>query len=373
MSFLVIYYVQPGDTLYQIAQRYNTTVQRLLELNDLPDPDMLTVGMKLNIDAPFAGGGGEESESGDPYVSRLFDGILHIIATDRLRYLRGEPVRLSLVKVNVTALPITLHYRTGQRFDFAAFREGRELWRWSAAQAFPQVTGRVVLQPGESQSFHVTWDQRDNAGRLIEPGLVTIRGYNAAEELRTRSVPIVIRIRPAVAPAPVPTPVPTPPPGVCPSGNLLADPGFEEWRDENTPVHWNGTNLYRTRYVKSGKFAAGLGAVHTERATLTQSVAGLPGRIYQLRFWAREIPQTPPRGNFTLNATVFFYDAAGRFISRADPVFTQTAIPESYTLYTLTTGLSPAGTARAEVRFAFTPAPDNNNTVGIDDVDFRCI
>jgi len=370
---LFVYYVQPGDTLYQIARRYNTTVQRLLELNNLPDPDMLTVGMQLQIDAPAPGEAGEGAGSADPYVARLFDGILHILATDRLLYSRGEPVRLSLLKVNITSSPITLHYRTGQRFDFAAFQEGREVWRWSATQIFPQVTGRVTLQPGETQNFHVTWNQRDNAGRLIEPGTVTIRGYNGAEELRNRSVPIVIRIRPAVVPTPVPTPVPTSAPGVCPSGNLLTDPGFEQWRDENTPVHWNGTNLYRTRYVKSGSYAAGMGAVHTERATLTQSVVGLPGRLYQLRFWAREIPQTPPRGNFTLNATVFFYDAAGRFISRADPVFTQTTLPENYTLYTMTTGLSPAGTARAEVRFAFTPAPDNNNTVGIDDVDFRCI
>lgn len=99
VSFLFIYYVQPGDTLYQIARRYNTTVQRLLEINNLSDPDTLTVGMKLNIDAPAAGEAGEGAESGDPYVARLFDGILHILAADRLRYSRGEPVRLSLLKI----------------------------------------------------------------------------------------------------------------------------------------------------------------------------------------------------------------------------------------------------------------------------------
>lgn len=364
---MLVHTVQPGDTLYEIARRYNTTVERILELNDIPDPNLLTVGMKLNIAAPGA------SEGADPFAARLFDSILHIIGTDRPRYLRGETIRLSLVKANISSAPVTLTYRTGQRFDFAAFREGREIWRWSATQAFPQVTGRVTLQPGEAQSFSVAWDQRDNAGRLIDPGLVTIRGYNVAEELRNRSVPIVVRIRPAAVPTPPPAPVSTPSPDFCPPGNLLADPGFEQWRNQNTLVYWNGTNLFRTRIAKSGSFAAEMGAAHAEQATLSQSVVGLPGRLYQLRFWAREIPQTPPRGNFTLSATIFFYDAAGRFISRADPVFTQTAIPERYTLYSLTTGLSPVGTARAEVRFVFTPAPDNNNTVALDDVDFRCI
>lgn len=364
---MIDYYVQSGDTLYKIARRYNTTVERILELNNIPDPGVLMVGMKLIIDTPSSG------EETDPYTARLFGGILHVIATGRSRYLRGETIDLSLVKVNTTSLTITLNYRTGQRFDFAAFQDEREVWRWSAFRAFPPVTNQVILQPGEAQVFNVTWDQRDNTGHLIEPGLVTIRGFNVAEELRGRSVPIAIRIRPAIVPTPTPPPVPTPAPGVCPSGNLLTDPGIEQWRDENTPTYWNGVNLYRTRFVKSGSSAAGLGAVHTERATLTQSVVGLPGRLYQLRFWAREILQTPPRGNFTVSVTVFFYNAAGQFISRADPVFTQTTIPEGYTLYTLTTGLSPVGTARAEVRFAFTPASGNNNTVGIDDVDFRCI
>ncbi|MEW5898951.1 MAG: LysM domain-containing protein, partial [Bacillota bacterium] len=69
MIFLFVYYVQPGDTLYQIARRYNTTVQRLLELNNLPDPDMLTVGMKLQIDAPAPGEAGEGAGSDDPYVA----------------------------------------------------------------------------------------------------------------------------------------------------------------------------------------------------------------------------------------------------------------------------------------------------------------
>lgn len=362
---MLVYTVMPGDTLYRIAQRHNTTVERILELNNIPDPDRLTVGMKLNIDAPSSGGGEAGAGRSDPHTSRFFDSVLFTLAADRSRYVRGETIRLTLVKVNTASSPVTLNYRTGQRFDLAAFQEGREVWRWLENRSFPQVTARVVLRPGQTQSFHFAWDQRDRAGRLIEPGPVTIRGYNLAEEFRNRPLALVVRVQPAAGPAPAP--------GVCPGGNLLTDPGLERWRNENTPVAWNGTNLFRTRSARTGSFAAGLGAVRREQATLTQSVAGLPGRIYQLRFWAREIPADPPKGSFTFNAMVFFYDAAGRFLTRADPVFTQTTIPERYTLFSLTTGLSPERTARAEVRFVFTPAPDNTSAVAIDEVDFRCV
>ncbi len=41
--------VQPGDTLSAIASRYNTTVQTLLNINPLPNPDILSVGQVLRL------------------------------------------------------------------------------------------------------------------------------------------------------------------------------------------------------------------------------------------------------------------------------------------------------------------------------------
>ncbi|SJZ74760.1 DUF3794 and LysM peptidoglycan-binding domain-containing protein [Selenihalanaerobacter shriftii] len=45
----VVYVVQPGDTLYKIAKRYNTTVDAIVEANDIPNPDQIDVGQKLCI------------------------------------------------------------------------------------------------------------------------------------------------------------------------------------------------------------------------------------------------------------------------------------------------------------------------------------
>jgi LysM repeat protein len=45
----VVYVVQPGDTLYKIARRYNTTVDAIVEANDIVNPDRIDVGQKLCI------------------------------------------------------------------------------------------------------------------------------------------------------------------------------------------------------------------------------------------------------------------------------------------------------------------------------------
>lgn len=46
---IVIYTVQPGDTLYQIAQKHGTTVNMIARYNGIPDPDVIDAGRLLRI------------------------------------------------------------------------------------------------------------------------------------------------------------------------------------------------------------------------------------------------------------------------------------------------------------------------------------
>lgn len=48
-SFEGYYIVQPGDTLSKIAARYGTTVQTLMSLNGLSNPDRIWAGQRLRI------------------------------------------------------------------------------------------------------------------------------------------------------------------------------------------------------------------------------------------------------------------------------------------------------------------------------------
>ncbi len=54
-SDLEIYVVQPSDTLFLIAQRYQVSVEALIETNELANPDYLEVGQTLTIPAPPPG------------------------------------------------------------------------------------------------------------------------------------------------------------------------------------------------------------------------------------------------------------------------------------------------------------------------------
>jgi LysM repeat protein len=47
-----VYIVQPGDTLFSIARRFGTTVEVLVELNNLADPRVIQVGQELLVPVP---------------------------------------------------------------------------------------------------------------------------------------------------------------------------------------------------------------------------------------------------------------------------------------------------------------------------------
>ncbi|MEA5058248.1 MAG: DUF3794 domain-containing protein [Anaerotignum propionicum] len=49
MAGAVIYTVQPGDSLWKIAKHFDTTIERILMVNDIEDPDKIYPGQKLLI------------------------------------------------------------------------------------------------------------------------------------------------------------------------------------------------------------------------------------------------------------------------------------------------------------------------------------
>lgn len=377
---MATYTVQTGDTLFAIAQRFDTTVEALVRENNIANPNVIFVGQVLTIpgdgdtdgiDGDNGGaGGGRENE-----VSRRIDNLTYTIFTDQRTYGRGENVVITLIKRNTSNRNITLRYRTAQRYEFQARRGTAIIWRWSRGRFFAQTTSTVTLRPGESQVFRVVWNQRNNQGQQVAAGLVTIEGFNVAEGLANQGISTTIRIR-AVGPTPTPTPspTPTPRPTPCPDINVLVNPGFERWPSAtSSPTGWSSSNVNRTTISRSGNYAAELGVARNARAVLSQRADIEAGRIYDLVWWARENVRAGGVGRFILFVEIFYYNRAGTFVGRTEPRYSQENIPDNrYQRYSLSTGRVPAGARTAEVRFTLEPSAGNASRVKIDDVELRC-
>jgi len=79
---------------------------------------------------------------------------------------QGKPIQLAITIA--VRDPMTLYYRTSQRYDLAVINsEDQEVWRWSRERAFAQVTEEVPLGAGETLSFPETWEQEDNDGQQV--------------------------------------------------------------------------------------------------------------------------------------------------------------------------------------------------------------
>lgn len=86
-----VYVVQKGDTLYSIAQRYNTTPSAIISLNNL-STDVLSVGQTLTIPADVESTG--EDIVTNTYVVQRGDSLYSIareygVSVERLREENG--------------------------------------------------------------------------------------------------------------------------------------------------------------------------------------------------------------------------------------------------------------------------------------------
>ncbi len=311
----------------------------------------------------------QQQAAGGTFTSTTVNGLRYTLTTDRREYHRGDQVRITFTKCNVSSRTITLNYPSGRRFEIAALRNGREVWSWSGSggQGSGQRGGTERLRPGECRTYRATWDLRDRRGNYVEQGTYTIRAENTAVQLRNRFV----QTRVEVVTRPTP---PTPPTNRCQRTNMLANPGFEDWVSPSNPRYWTANNVRRSEISQSGRFAAELGADSGREASLRQSVP-VGGRLnYQVTFRARERIKGSGLGRYALDATIYLYDRQGRFIGRIDPSYSPSSIPDrNFQQFRFTTGVLPAGADRAELRLTFRPRTGNTNSVIIDNVEMVCV
>ncbi len=104
----LIHVVQEGETLFSIAQQYETTVDVLLQLNDIADPALLYVGQELVI----PGGGGALVAA--VHVLQLGDTLANLAAgyDTTVEEIAAQNNLVSADKL-VAGMPLTVMSRTG--------------------------------------------------------------------------------------------------------------------------------------------------------------------------------------------------------------------------------------------------------------------
>ncbi len=158
-----------------------------------------------------------------------------------------------------------------------------------------------------------------------------------------------------------------------PEGNLLEDPGLEQWAG-NVPIFWGASNVGRTTIAHTGSYAAELGMVPSQQAALFQSVR-IPiraGMVHKLSFWARE--DKFGNSDYTLTAQVRFFNRVGLPVGGASNNYPCSAISDTaYQQFMINIPEAPGNATTAVVEFLFQPNTGNASTVKIDDVDLAAV
>ena len=127
-----------------------------------------------NLQAILEGIGSLERKIGEQTLSIRLE-----LDSDQIN--AGDEIAFTLFVTNENENPLSLLFNSGQIFDFYAIPEQESdnsveprvfSWNWAHGQAFVQVIQELELKSGETRSYQVTWDGRDNEGNSLTGELV---------------------------------------------------------------------------------------------------------------------------------------------------------------------------------------------------------
>lgn len=91
------YIVQPGDTIYLLASRFNTSVEAIISANSLPGPDYTYPGQLLNIPVKS-----RPSAAGKEYIAQPGESLYDIAVRHNV------PLR-ELILINCITAPYIVY------------------------------------------------------------------------------------------------------------------------------------------------------------------------------------------------------------------------------------------------------------------------
>jgi LysM repeat protein len=164
------YIVQPGDTLGKIAARYGTSVNNLMRLNGLSNPNLIWVGQRLKVSGAASGGnsGGATKPPAGPVAGRWIDVD---VSSQRLTAYQGNtPVFSTLVSTGLPRTPTVIG-------RFKIYTKLRSTRMRGPGYDLPGVPYTMYFYKG--YGIHGTY-WHNNFGRPMSHGCVNMRTQDAA-------------------------------------------------------------------------------------------------------------------------------------------------------------------------------------------------
>ena len=121
-------------------------------------------------------GNGNEGTSESFFVTYLY--VLDTNGQEKPEFSSGEEIQFELNITNNSDSPQSLTFSSGQLYDFAVRLQGTSniIWLWSNDKVFTQFGTTLTFDSGETKSFTELWDQMDNDGVPVDPGLYEVQG-----------------------------------------------------------------------------------------------------------------------------------------------------------------------------------------------------
>lgn len=100
--------------------------------------------------------------------------LLQGVKSEQASYALGETVKFVYAVRNRSDAPITYQFTSSKLYDLWVKIGDTEVYRWSKGKMFLTVMTTLKLDPSETREFKAEWDQKDNSGKDVGPGVYDV-------------------------------------------------------------------------------------------------------------------------------------------------------------------------------------------------------
>ena len=107
---------------------------------------------------------------------------LQITLTTRGVSRSGETVPITFKVENIGTGSVFVTF--GEPEADAQVKQGDALiWQWSFGKQFPSILNALPIAPGQSKTYSLDWNQKDNEGSQVSPGSYTVNAWFNADSV----------------------------------------------------------------------------------------------------------------------------------------------------------------------------------------------